>query len=159
MKTSSACFQTGRPLRALFLASSSLPKKLFLLAFLFGFVSTVFFVRLGTLCWTFEQAGPSTSLLVADSAVQMPCQSSVRVDFNDRIENVDLISFFSTNRIDYTKTSETLLVQYISNHINFTKRPRRFIRVSFTRQLFIIIKVYVCNCNLIQKLSWCDDRV
>ena len=120
MKTSSAYFQTGRPLRVLFLASSSFPKKLFLRAFLFGFVSTVFFVLLGVLCWTFEQAGPSPSLPVTVSVVHMLCPSSARVVSSMiELKNTSVVSFISINSDSIIwQSSETLCWFNISRTIS-----------------------------------------
>lgn len=70
----------------------------------------------------------------------MPCQSSVRVDFNDRIENVFLISFFSTNWIDYTTNlRNTVGSIYLELH-QLYQQSRRCICASFMRNVFIVIK-------------------
>ena len=96
MKTSTAYFQTGRPLCAVSLAPSSFPNQLFFRPFLFSFVSTVFFILLGALRWSFEPTGPSTSLTVDVSAVQMHCPSSAVLYLQRSNWKYSMVLFIST---------------------------------------------------------------
>ena len=117
MKTSPAYFQTGRPLCAVSLAPSSFPNQLFFRPFLFSFVSTVFFILLGALRWSFEPTGPSTSLTVDVAAVHMLCPSSARV-VSSTIELKIFRCFVHFDNLGFNCTTilaNNLLIQYITN--------------------------------------------
>ena len=81
--------------------------------------------------------------------------------FNDRVEE-QFCRFININKLRCDNMSifvDSLLVQYVTDCIDITKHSCSFKRTSFTGQFVVVVKLYVRNCNVIQKLSWCDDHV